>query len=109
MRGQASQHLLLRSTRRAGLDRSPVRFACMRLQRRVARPSVARCKGIQATMADIVNLRRVRKAKARSEKEADAEANRAQHGIAKPVRDLAKARKEKAKHDIDAHKLNDDE
>ena len=60
-------------------------------------------------MADIVNLKRVRKAKARSEKEAQAEANRAKHGVAKPVRDLAKARGEKAKRNIDAHKLTEDE
>ena len=60
-------------------------------------------------MADIVNLRRARKAKARSEKEAEAEANRAKHGTAKPVRDLARARGEKAKHDVDAHRLTDDE
>jgi hypothetical protein len=60
-------------------------------------------------MADIVNLKRVRKAKARSEKEAEAAANRTKHGAAKRTRDLAKARDEKAKHDVDAHKLNDDE
>jgi hypothetical protein len=60
-------------------------------------------------MADIVNLKRVRKAKARSEKEAAAEANRAKHGVAKPLRDLVRARDEKNKHDVDAHKLTDDE
>jgi hypothetical protein len=61
------------------------------------------------TMADIVNLKRARKAKARGEKEAAAAANRTKHGIAKPVRDLARARQEKTKHEIDAHKLNDDD
>ena len=60
-------------------------------------------------MADIVNLKRARKAKARSEKEAAAEANRTKHGVAKPVRDLARAREEKSKHDIDVHRLTDDE
>ena len=60
-------------------------------------------------MADIVNLKRVRKAKARSEKEAEAAANRTKHGVAKPVRDLARAREEKSKHDIDVHRLTDDE
>jgi hypothetical protein len=60
-------------------------------------------------MADIVNLKRVRKAKARREKEAEAEANRAKHGIAKPVRDLAKARDKKAKREIDAHRLTEDD
>jgi hypothetical protein len=60
-------------------------------------------------MADIVNLKRARKAKALAEKESVAAANRRKHGIAKETRDLAKARKEKAKHDIDAHRLTDDE
>jgi hypothetical protein len=60
-------------------------------------------------MADIVNLKRVRKAKARSEKESAAAANRTKHGIAKKTHDLAKAREEKSKHDVDAHRLTDDE
>jgi hypothetical protein len=57
-------------------------------------------------MAEIVNLRRVRKGKARAEKSAQADANRVKHGVAKPVRDLAKARDAKAAHDIEAHKLD---
>ena len=60
-------------------------------------------------MADIVNLRRARKAKARDTKAAEAEANRTKHGIAKPVRDLAKARADKDKRAADAHKLDDNE
>lgn len=60
-------------------------------------------------MAVIVNLKRVRKAKARGEKEAAAEANRANHGVAKKTRHQAKASADKAKHDIDAHRLTDDE
>jgi hypothetical protein len=60
-------------------------------------------------MADIVNLKRVRKAKARGEKEAEADANRTKYGVAKPARNLARARAEKTKHDIDAHKLSDDD
>ena len=59
-------------------------------------------------MAEIVNLRRARKAKARAGKEREAEANRAKHGIAKPVRELVKAREEKAAHDLDAQKLDRD-
>jgi Domain of unknown function (DUF4169) len=59
-------------------------------------------------MAEIVNLRRVRKGKARAEKERDADANRAKHGVAKPVRDLAKARDAKAVHDLDAKRLEGD-
>ncbi len=57
-------------------------------------------------MAEIVNLRRARKAKARDAKTAEADANRVQHGVAKAVRDLAKARAEKDKHDVDARKLD---
>jgi hypothetical protein len=57
--------------------------------------------------ADIVNLRRARKAKARDEKAAEADANRAQHGIAKPLRQLAKARAEKDRQAADAHRLDD--
>ncbi len=58
-------------------------------------------------MAEIVNLRRARKGKARAEKDREADANRAKHGVAKPARDLAKAREAKAAHEIDAHKLDD--
>ncbi|MBS0470701.1 MAG: DUF4169 family protein [Proteobacteria bacterium] len=58
-------------------------------------------------MADIVNLRRARKAKARDAKAVEAEANRVKHGIAKPVRDLAKARAEKERAVADAHKLDE--
>ena len=60
-------------------------------------------------MAEIVNLRRARKAKARDAKASEADANRTKHGIAKPLRELAKARKEKEKHAADAHKLDSDE
>ncbi len=55
-------------------------------------------------MAEIVNLRRVRKAKAKDEKSKTAEANRVTHGTPKAVRDLAKARSEKELRDLDAHK-----
>jgi hypothetical protein len=57
-------------------------------------------------MAEIVNLKRVKKAKARAEKSAQADANRAKHGTPKAVRDLAKARDEKAKGNLEAHKLD---
>ena len=58
-------------------------------------------------MADIINLRRARKAKSRQAQAAKAEANRAKHGVAKSVRTLAKARREKDEHAADAHKLED--
>jgi len=59
-------------------------------------------------MAEIVNLRRARKGKVRAEKEREAEVNRAKHGVAKPVRELAKARDAKAAHDLDAKRLERD-
>ena len=55
-------------------------------------------------MADVINLRRARKAKARDEKEKAAEANRLLHGTPKNLRDLAKAKSDKAARDLDAHK-----
>lgn len=57
-------------------------------------------------MSEIVNLRQARKAKARREKETQAEANRIKHGVAKSVRGLAKAREEKEKRAIAAHELD---
>jgi hypothetical protein len=57
-------------------------------------------------MAEIVNLRRARKAKARDGKARDAEANRVKHGVAKSAHDLAKARAEKDARDVDARKLD---
>ncbi len=58
-------------------------------------------------MAEIVNLRRARKEKARGEKDAKAEANRIQHGTPKAARKLAKACAEKSARDIEAHKLDE--
>jgi hypothetical protein len=60
-------------------------------------------------MAEIVNLRRVKKAKARAEKSAEADANRARHGVAKPLRELAKARDETAMENLEAHKLDSED
>ncbi|HTK79739.1 MAG TPA: DUF4169 family protein [Rhizomicrobium sp.] len=57
-------------------------------------------------MSEIVNLRRVRKAKARAEAGAQAGVNRAKHGTAKHERELAKARAEKLERAVDAHKLD---
>jgi Domain of unknown function (DUF4169) len=58
-------------------------------------------------MAEIINLRHARKTKARHVRAAKAEANRARHGVAKSVRDLAKARHEKDERATDAHKLDE--
>lgn len=60
-------------------------------------------------MTEIVNLRRVRKARARKDKQAAADANRTRHGIAKPARDLAKARAEKELRNIEGHKLTEEQ
>jgi Domain of unknown function (DUF4169) len=59
-------------------------------------------------MAELINLRRARKAKAKAEKSKAAEANRAAHGIAKPVRKLAEARTKKAEQTFSGHKLEPD-
>jgi len=56
-------------------------------------------------MAEIVNLKRAKKAKARRAAESEAAANRALHGTPKAARKLTKARSEKDAHAIDAHKL----
>jgi len=60
-------------------------------------------------MSDIINLRRARKNKDRAAKAAKADANRVAHGIAKPARDLAKARRDKDARVADAHKLDESE
>lgn len=48
-----------------------------------------------------INLRRERKRRARREKAEQGDANAAQHGLAKPIRDLARARAEKDRRDHD--------
>jgi uncharacterized protein DUF4169 len=59
--------------------------------------------------AEIVNLRRVRKARGRADRAQAAEANRAKHGVAKEVRDLARARADKDAKTVEAHRLEDEE
>jgi len=63
----------------------------------------------RAKMAEIVNLRRARKAKTRSEKDKIAQANRVAHGTPKALRNLAEARKDKADQALSGHKLEDDQ
>ena len=60
-------------------------------------------------MAELINLRRARKAKARSEKNKTAQANRVAHGTPKALRNLAGARKDKAEQALSGHKLEDDQ
>ena len=59
-------------------------------------------------MAEIVNLNRVRKAKARAEKEQAAGANRVLHGTPKALRKLEEARKTQAEQRIAGHRLEKD-
>lgn len=59
-------------------------------------------------MTDIVNLKRVRKDKARAQAEAKAEANRLAHGRTKAEKTLTKAQQEAAARKLDGHKRNDD-
>ena len=54
--------------------------------------------------AEIINLNRARKAKAKAEKAQTAEQNRVQHGTPKDLKQLGKAREDKARRDLDAHK-----
>ena len=57
-------------------------------------------------MAEIVNLRRVKKAKSRAAKADDAAANRVLHGTPKHLRALTKARSEKSARDLESRKLD---
>lgn len=56
-------------------------------------------------MADLINLRNARKAKARAEKEKTAQANRALHGTPKALRKLEDARKNQTDQRLSGHKL----
>ena len=56
-------------------------------------------------MAEIVNLNRARKVKAKADKDKTAEANRIKHGTPKALRNLAEARKDKADSALSGHKL----
>ena len=55
-------------------------------------------------MAELINLRRARKAKDKAAKEKSAEANRVTHGTPKSLRNLTKARTEKEKRELEGHK-----
>jgi Domain of unknown function (DUF4169) len=63
----------------------------------------------RAPPADIVNLRKARKDRARAEARANADANRARHGASKAAKSLSDARKAKAARDLDGHKRQDDD
>lgn len=56
-------------------------------------------------MAEIVNLRRVRKRVARRRDEERASAARVSHGMSKAERALARTERDKFRHDLDAHRI----
>jgi len=60
-------------------------------------------------MAEIVNLRRVRKSKLRGEEDKQAAANRSHFGTAKRLRDQSRAQQEKAAIEIEGHRLETDD
>ncbi|MET0529456.1 MAG: DUF4169 family protein [Microvirga sp.] len=60
-------------------------------------------------MAEIINLRQARKNKARADKEARADQNRATFGRTKAEKDLTKAERGMAERRLDAHKRDDGE
>jgi hypothetical protein len=55
--------------------------------------------------AELINLRRARKARTKAEKEKTAETNRVLHGTPKALRNLEKARKDTADKGLNAHQL----
>ena len=57
-------------------------------------------------MADVINLRKVRKRAEREQQAKQAEANRVLHGRSKAERQLDKAREEKAARHLAAHRLD---
>ena len=59
-------------------------------------------------MSKVVNLRSVRKVKARQAKEVVAQASRVEHGVSKSAHKRAKALAEKTARDLEAHRLDED-
>ena len=60
-------------------------------------------------MSSPINLNRFRKAKARAEKDAQAEENRVKFGRTKAEKQLQRAADDKARRHLDGHKLTDDD
>lgn len=58
-------------------------------------------------MENVVNLRQIRKTRARAEKRARGDANAAKFGEAKPLRDARRAEQQRADHAHDAHQRDD--
>lgn len=59
-------------------------------------------------MTQPINLNKFRKAKARTEKEKRAEANRVKHGLTKAEKQKLKSEAEKAAKNLDGHKRDKD-
>lgn len=62
---------------------------------------------IRFEMAEIINLKRARKARSRVTKEAEAKANRLAHGRTKTERQQTKAEAQAAEKKLDGHKRDD--
>ncbi|MCR8549659.1 DUF4169 family protein [Salipiger sp. P9] len=58
-------------------------------------------------MGKIINLNQTRKARARADKRAKADANAVQHGRSKDQKALDKARAEKAARELDGHRRDE--
>jgi hypothetical protein len=56
-------------------------------------------------MAEIVNLNRARKARAKADKQKTAQANRVLHGTPKSLRNLSEAKKKQAARRLSGHEL----
>ena len=59
-------------------------------------------------MAEIINLNRVRKAKAKAQKAKTADANRVAPGTPKALRKLSEAKKDKAEQRLTGHRLENE-
>jgi hypothetical protein len=57
--------------------------------------------------AEIINLRRARKAKARVEAQASSAENRAKHGVSKVEREKTKRTKSQERSRLEAHRIGD--
>ena len=60
-------------------------------------------------MAELINLNRARKAKAKADKQKTAEANRLLHGTSKATRNLAKTAANKADQALSGHRLENED
>lgn len=60
-------------------------------------------------MAEIVNMKRARKLKARAEAEKEAAANRLAHGRSKAERNLARAEEDAARRKLEGHRREPDD